>query len=140
MQDHRPLDLNAQDLSGATPLHIAANLSRAEIVAVLLAQAEIDDMIKNDAGQTPLDVAGSAECARLIQVSRATFNATYIDLLSAYLGGGSDEQLLAWISKNRARCIDFSVKVPSGSRGTTILHEAARFADSWHLWKSSNRF
>jgi hypothetical protein len=65
----------------------------------------------------------------MIQISRAQFNSTFIDLLTGYLNGDSCEQLLAWVNRRRARCIDFSVKVPSGSHGTTVLHEAARRKD-----------
>ena len=93
----------------------------------MLAQPEVDDSIKDDAGKTPLERAGP-ETARLIGVSRSQFNANYIELLAAYISTGNSEPLLAHLTKKRARCTDFSARVPTGSRGTTILHEAARLA------------
>lgn len=127
---HRPNDLNIQDRqTGQTPLHLACALARTEIVAILLAQPDIDDMIRDENGKTCLDCAATAEPARLVQVSRATFNEKYLELLGQYISDGSTDELTAWLSKPRARCVDFSAKVPSGSRGTTILHEAARRKD-----------
>lgn len=117
--DHRPGDLNARDASGETPLHLACALGRLDIIAVLLSQPDIDDAIKDDEGRTCLERAKSGEVARLVQTSRNQFNQTYHELLAAYANGAGRDQLVAWVQRRRARCIDFSAKV----KGTTVLHE-----------------
>ena len=130
--DHRPNDLNARDTTGATPLHLACALGRSDIVAVLLSQLEVDDSIKDDEGKTCLEKAKNGEVARLIQTSRNQFNQTYLELLSTYVTSGESGPLLAWIKRNRSRCIQYSAKVPSGSRGTTIMHEGTVCVSSKH--------
>ena len=49
------LDLNAADIDGDTPLHLAAELSNRELVAHLL-QLGADPSVRNDADDTPLHV------------------------------------------------------------------------------------
>jgi len=128
--DHRPTDLNARDVTGSTPLHLACSLGRTDIVAALLAQPEIDDMIKDEEGKTCLERAKSGDVARLIQTSRNQFNQTYLEHLSEYINNGSAEGLMGWLQRRRSRCIDYSAKMPTGSsKGTTVLHEAARRRD-----------
>jgi hypothetical protein len=79
-------------------------------------------------------------------VSRAQFNAAYMDLLSNYVSsapssvasssssvrsiasagssqfGEARDALLQLVNRPRARCIDFRAKTNNG-RGTTVLHE-----------------
>lgn len=141
----RPSELNTRDPAGQTALHIACALGRADIVAVLLAQADIDDMVRDVDGRTCLECCKSPETARLIQVSRAQFNATYASKLLDYMASPPSpedpatassparEALVGWIGKNRSRCLDYSAKVgapgTAKSNATTVMHEAARRRD-----------
>ena len=51
------IHVNVPDVYGDTPLHDAARFGHATVVEALLSHPEIDPTIKNNAGQTPLDVA-----------------------------------------------------------------------------------
>lgn len=62
---HLPSSLNAIDARGQTPLHIATSLARTDVVALLLNQPKIDDMIRDSNGRTCREVGG-AEVAGLI--------------------------------------------------------------------------
>jgi ankyrin repeat protein len=62
---HLPSSLSTIDARGQTPLHIAASLSRTDVVALLLNQPKIDDMIRDSNGRTCREVGG-AEVAGLI--------------------------------------------------------------------------
>jgi hypothetical protein len=130
-----------------------------------LNEPDIDDMITDINRKTCLEVSKGPEEARIIQghfssvwaamhssdagmcsVSRSQFNATYLDLLSAYVAsspspvasssssirsavsvsngtfGEARDVLLQFINRPRARCIDFKARTNAG-RGTTVLHE-----------------
>ena len=63
----RPQDINARDLEGNTPLHLASSLGRTEIVMLLMSQATIDDTVRNSHGRTALEVAKGSETARVLQ-------------------------------------------------------------------------
>lgn len=63
---HQPAWLNAQDTKGQTPLHLAANLNRTDVVALFLLQDNVDDSVRDNFGKTPLDVAGGPEVSTLI--------------------------------------------------------------------------
>ena len=51
------IHVNVPDVYGDTPLHDAARFGHATVVEALLSHPEIDPTMKNNAGQTPLDVA-----------------------------------------------------------------------------------
>ena len=53
--------------SGTTPLHLAASIGRADIVALLLEQDGIDDTAKDVNGKTCKDVARSREVRDVIR-------------------------------------------------------------------------
>lgn len=72
---HQPSALNAQDSRGQTPLHLAAQLNRVDVVAAFLLQEQVDDMIKDHFGKTALDVAGGPDTATLVSGSRSFLRA-----------------------------------------------------------------
>ena len=110
---HQPALLNAQDARGQTPLHLAAQLNRVDVVALFLLQEQVDDMIRDHHGKTALDVAGGPDTATLISglffdfpgraapatdcwsrtytVSRSHFNEAYLALLAAYIASPASE-------------------------------------------------
>ena len=65
----RPISPNAIDPpgSGTTALHLAASIGRADVVALLLQEEEIDDTLRDARGKTCLDVAKTKDVARIIK-------------------------------------------------------------------------
>lgn len=69
----------------STPLHVASELGRVDIVQLLLSDPRIDDTIKDDRGRTPLECAATPEVASVIEESRAQLQSKYMALLSQYV-------------------------------------------------------
>ena len=67
VMQRRPQDINARDPEGSTPLHLASQLGRTEIVMLLMSQSNIDDTVRNSQGRTALEVAKGSETARVLQ-------------------------------------------------------------------------
>lgn len=61
-----PNSVNSQDSKGFTPLHLAAMLSRLDVVNLFLASDIVDDTIKDLNGRTCLDLAGNSDIAGAI--------------------------------------------------------------------------
>ena len=59
--------MNATDKWGFTPLHEAAQKGRTQLCALLLAHGA-DPTLKNQEGQTPLDLASADDVKCLLQV------------------------------------------------------------------------
>lgn len=77
--------LVTQDPSGQTPLHVACALGRTDVVALLLAQPQVDDSIRDHDSKTCLELCKHPEVAKLVQVSRAQLSGSFLALLSAYI-------------------------------------------------------
>lgn len=129
----RPNDINARNARGQTALHLAAIEGRTDVVAAFLAAPEVDDMVHDSQGRTALQVAKSVEIANILQTSRTQQSANFAELLTAYLSTPTEgpletpqrAALVQSITRPRARCLDFAVR----SKGTTVMHEAARRKD-----------
>lgn len=61
-----PNSVNSQDSKGSTPLHLAAMLSRLDVVTLFLSSDIVDDTIKDINGRTCLDLAGNSDIAGAI--------------------------------------------------------------------------
>ena len=73
------LDINTRDkTTGNTPLHVAAQLARQDVITVLLAQPTINDAIQNFQGKTALDLARSPGIFEKFELAKSVFveNAT----------------------------------------------------------------
>ena len=66
---HRSISPNAvyPPGSGTTALHLAASLSRTDVVNLLLEQESIDDSLRDGQGKTCLEVARGKETIRAIR-------------------------------------------------------------------------
>lgn len=73
------LDINTRDkTTGNTPLHVATQLARQDVITVLLAQPTINDAIQNFQGKTALDLARSPGVFEKLELAKSVFveNAT----------------------------------------------------------------
>lgn len=73
------LDINTRDsATGNTPLHVATQLARQDVLGVLLSQPTINDSIPNFQGKTPLDLARSPVIFEKLELAKSVFveNAT----------------------------------------------------------------
>lgn len=73
------LDINTRDkTTGNTPLHVAAQLARQDVITVLLAQPTINDAIQNFQGKSALDLARSPSIFEKLELAKSVFveNAT----------------------------------------------------------------
>lgn len=71
--------------TSTTPLHVASQLGRVDVVQLLLSDPRIDDTMKDDRGRTPLECAATPEIASVIEESRAQLQSKYMGLLSRYV-------------------------------------------------------
>ena len=66
---HDPtIDINAQDEDGMTALHYAIMYEKEEVVKALLAHKDINSLLMNKQGQTPLDIALAANHTAIIKM------------------------------------------------------------------------
>lgn len=128
---HKPGDLNAiEEQNGNTPLHLAANTGRLDVVDLFLSQPQINDTIRNRDGQDPMEAAQTIEAAKLFQISRAELNFTYQDVYERWetQAQGSDEELKNFLNLPRIGVVDLNTK--SRISGSTLLHDAVRRKDT----------
>lgn len=62
------IDVNAQDVGGMAALHYAVMHEKEEVVKTLLAHKDINPLLMNKQGQTPLDIALSANHMAIIKM------------------------------------------------------------------------
>ncbi|KIO31152.1 hypothetical protein M407DRAFT_220923 [Tulasnella calospora MUT 4182] len=129
---HRSISPNAvyPPESRISALHLAASLGRAEIVQLLLEQAETDDSVKDAQGRSVSDVA-TKEVRDVLQESHDALRNQFLTLLSIYVSSvrtsPPPEALIQLLESPRVRSIDLSAL--DTNTGTTLLHEAARRSD-----------
>lgn len=73
------LDINTRDpATGNTPLHVAVQLARQDVLGVLLSQPTINDSIPNFQGKTAVDLARSPSIFEKLELAKGVFveNAT----------------------------------------------------------------
>jgi len=130
---HKPyLDINGRDLTnGNTPLHIAAQLGRAEVVTLLLRQPDINDSVHNYANRTPVEVARNPQVHQMLQLARSMYLEDKIDTLHNLVNSQQYEQLQELLDNPRVRgLLDLNTIEPPDAHGSTLLHEAAKKKDT----------
>ncbi|WWC91583.1 uncharacterized protein L201_006529 [Kwoniella dendrophila CBS 6074] len=118
--------------SQTTPLHIAAEIGRAEVVERLLNDPRINDTIRDEQGRTALECAGHSEIAHLIEDSRGQLQLKYLAKLAGYISSplsSIDESLhiIDFLEGPRTGILNLSAL--DERSGTSLLHEAARRRD-----------
>ncbi|KAF9070162.1 Oxysterol-binding protein-domain-containing protein [Rhodocollybia butyracea] len=117
--------------SGTTPLHVAAEMGKADIIGLLLEQGA-DDVTPDSQGRTVDDIVaknGAKDVQKVIKDSRAFLSASYRSLLHSYTQSPSQSttQLTKLLTSPRRVHLDLAYREPT--TGTTLLHQAARQAD-----------
>lgn len=126
------LDINGRDpTNGNTPLHIAAQLGRADVVSLLLKQPAINDSVHNYANRTPLEMARNAQIFQMLQLSRSMYLEDAIESLHKFVNEQQYEQLEDLLNNPRVRgLLDLNTLEPPDTPGSTLLHEAAKRKDT----------
>lgn len=130
------VDVNARDRDGNTPLHIAAMLSRAPVVRLLLDQQHIDDTITNYQGRSPLDLAKNPEVFQQLQLARSVYIDGKLKHLHALVAKGDYTALEQELTDTRLQhAVDvnggeLATEAQTVESGGTLLHEAARKRDA----------
>lgn len=116
-------DINAQDVDGNTPLHLAAAASRLNVVKYLLSLPDINDTLVNADKRQPVELAKDANIAQLMQFERAKFverSATQLRHFFSNRDFNNLENLLV----NNPRAADLlDINGADPETGNTVLHE-----------------
>lgn len=130
------IDINARDRDGNTPLHIAAQQGRSQIVRLLLEQKEINDSIANGQGRLPIDLARTPEIFQQLQLSRSIYADGKIRQVQALVTAQDYAALGNLLDEGRVKTVldinggEFASDPTTVQSGGTLLHEAARNKDT----------
>jgi ankyrin repeat protein len=126
------IDVNAKDRDGNTPLHVAAQQGRGQIVRLLLAQPGINDSVLNYQGKLPLDLARTPDIFQQLQLSRSLFVDAKIKEIQLLIANGDYKTLGEVLEEPRVKTVldinggEFASEITTVQSGGTLLHEAAR--------------
>lgn len=123
------LDVNAQDVDGNTPLHLAVAASRFNIVKYLMGFPGINDTVLNAERKQPVELAKDANIAQLMQFERAKFVEKAATDLRQYFSARDFDHLedLLISDARAAELLDINGADPE--TGNTVLHEFIRKED-----------
>lgn len=126
------LDVNYRDpANGNTPLHVAAQLGRTEVVQMLLKQQGINDSLQNYRNQRPLDVARSSTIFGMLQLAQSLYLETVIDEIHKLADAQEYDKLKTLLEDPRVDgLLDINSLEPPDAPGSTMLHEAAKKRDT----------
>lgn len=117
------LDINAQDVEGNTPLHLAASSSRKEIVKYLLSLPNINDTIVNRNKQQPVEMCTSIDIIQLMQFERAKFVEQMAHQLREYFTKRDFNNLERILVMNPRASELLDINGADPKTGNTVLHE-----------------
>src|SRR3569833_1385259 len=130
------IDINARDKDGNTPLHVAAQQGRTQVVRLLLDQKDINDSIANSHGRLPIDLARNPEIFQLLQLSRSIFADNKVKEVQGLIARGDYKTLAQVREEPRLKTVldinsnEFASEPMTVQAGGTLLHEAARRKNS----------
>ncbi|KAK3355282.1 Oxysterol-binding protein-domain-containing protein [Neurospora tetraspora] len=126
------LDINARDKDGNTPLHIAAQQGRTQIVRQLLEHKDINDAIANHQGRLPIDLARNPDIFQQLQLARSLFAEDKVRQVQNLILLGDFKTLEEVLEEPRFKTVldinstEFAAESATVESGGTLLHEAAR--------------
>lgn len=130
------VDYNAKDKEGNTPLHLAAQHGRTQIVRLLLEQKDINDALPNNQGRLPIDLARNPEIFQQLQLSRSLFTDSKVREIQEIIARKDYKTLAIVLEETRLKQVldinssEFATDLVTAQSGGTLLHEAARRKDS----------
>lgn len=126
---HYPLDINAQDADGNTPLHLAVAASRFNIVKYLMGLPGINDTVSNSERKQPVELAKDANIAQLMQYERAKFVEKSATKLRQYFSARDFKNLENLLVTNTRASELLDINGADPETGNTVLHEFIRKED-----------
>ncbi|KAA8633746.1 hypothetical protein SMACR_01261 [Sordaria macrospora] len=126
------LDINARDKDGNTPLHIAAQQGRTQIVRQLLEHKDINDAIANHQGRLPIDLARNPDIFQQLQLARSLFAEDKVRQVQDLILHSDFKTLEEVLEEPRFKTVldinstEFAAESATVESGGTLLHEAAR--------------
>ena len=126
------VDINEREsASGNTPLHIAAQLGRTEVVNLLLRQPNINDAVHNYTNRTSLEMARTPQIFQILQLARSVFLEDKIEKLHELVQAKEYDRIEELLDNTRVKgLLDLNTLEPPDAPGSTFLHEAARKRDT----------
>lgn len=130
------LDINARDKDGNTPLHVAADLSRAPVIRLLLDSKGVNDSVLNYNGKTALDLAKSPEVFQQLQLAKSFYIDSRVKEVQGLVSKGDYkhlENLLGDTHFQNALDIngpELATDPETARYGGSLLHEASRKKDA----------
>ncbi|KAL2911287.1 hypothetical protein HK105_209244 [Polyrhizophydium stewartii] len=117
-----------------TPLHIAARLGRADVVALLFRVPNVDDTLRAASGRTAEELAKSDRVAEVFAAHRQSFCDSVLTTVRSLLHNNESQSIIELFATNeRARSylalgtIDINAPIDDSER--SILHYAAKADD-----------
>ena len=129
------IDVNAQDRTGNSPLHLASMLGRSSIVRMLLLQPGIDGSLLNYQGRSPLDLARNPEIFQQLQLARSLYIDSKVKTIHKLVSQGKYDELENLLEDSRVEAVldinggELVQDSDTMESGGTLLHEAARKKD-----------
>ncbi|KAH8838622.1 hypothetical protein MCOR27_003696 [Pyricularia oryzae] len=126
------IDINSRDKDGNTPLHIAAQQGRTQIVRMLLEREGINDSIANFQGRLPIDLARNPDIFQQLQLSRSIFVDEKVKEVQQLIAASDYKKLEELLEEPRVKLVldingtEFVSDPITSQSGGTLLHEAAR--------------
>jgi hypothetical protein len=120
-----PVDINAVDGDGNTPLHLAALYGRQDIAQYLLSRPEINDTITNGHSKQPVELAKYPNLAESMQYARAQYVESAATMMKDYLQKEDTAKLEELLSQPRAAAL-LDINGQDPDTGATVLHDFVR--------------
>lgn len=117
------VDVNAQDSTGNTPLHLAVGASRFNVVKYLMSLPNINDTVLNAEMKQPVELAKDTGIAQLMQFERAKFVEKAATELRTYFSERDFAALENLLVQNPRAAELLDINGADPETGNTVLHE-----------------